>query len=117
MARARSEPLRSRLAARLGIHAGGLADASAPRRRNTRPRSQAEPAAERSLSLVDEFLDSWVCWREACEDVRSAYERWGKCNLPQRGLTFASYRAALDREDQAARVHSVWTDRLRAAER
>jgi hypothetical protein len=80
----------------------------------TRQRVQAELAAE-GFSLLDEFLDSWVCWREACEDVRSAYERWGRCETPQRGLAFASYRAALDREGHAAGVHSVWTDRLRAA--
>ena len=84
---------------------------------SARQRAQAELAAERSLSLADEFLDSWVCWREACEDVRSAYERWGKCEAPQRGFAFASYRAALDREDHAARVHSAWTDRLRATKR
>jgi hypothetical protein len=79
--------------------------------------AQAELAEERPSSLVDEFLDSWVCWREACEDVRSAYERWGRCKAPQRGLAFASYRAALDREDQAGRVHCVWTDRLHATTR
>jgi len=65
--------------------------------------------------FVDEFIDSWVCWREACEDVQRAYERWGKCTTSQRVLAFASYRAALDREDQAARVYSVWTERLGAA--
>jgi hypothetical protein len=65
---------------------------------------------EPTASLVDEFLDSWVCWREACEDVRSAYERWSASRRPQRALAFESYRAALDREEQAAHVHSVWTD-------
>jgi Fe-S cluster assembly scaffold protein SufB len=83
----------------------------------SRKRTQAEPAAERSLSLVDEFLDSWIFWSEAREDVRSAYERWGRCEPAERRLAFASYRAALDREDQAARVYSVWTARLRAARR
>ena len=24
-------------------------------------------------SLVDKFIESWVCWREACEAVHSAY--------------------------------------------
>jgi hypothetical protein len=84
---------------------------------STRQRAQAEFAADRSRSLIDKVFASWVCWREACEDVRSAYERWGNCESSQRDLAFASYRAALDREDHAARVYSVWTDRLRAAER
>lgn len=70
---------------------------------------------ERSLSLADEFIDSWVCWREACEDVSSAYDRWATCKAPQRPFAFESYRAALDREEHAARVHLVWTERLQAA--
>lgn len=69
-----------------------------------------------TCSAVDGFLDSWVCWREACEDVRSAYERWGTANAPQRALAFESYRAALEREEQAALVHAFSTDRLRAGE-
>jgi hypothetical protein len=77
----------------------------------------SELAAERVLALVDDFVDSWACWRDACDDVRSAYARWGNCDKSERGLAFASYRAALDREDHAARDHSVWTDRLRAAQR
>jgi hypothetical protein len=74
-------------------------------------------AALGGTESADGFLDSWVCWREACEDVRTAYERWARCKAPQRGLAFASYGAALDREDQAARVYSVRTDRVRAAKR
>jgi hypothetical protein len=71
--------------------------------------------AERFPSLVDEFLDSWVCWRETCEDVRSAYERWEKSESPERELRFVSYGAALDREEHAARIHSDWTERLRVS--
>jgi hypothetical protein len=81
----------------------------------TRQRAQGEPEAGRSPFAT--LLHSWVSWRQACEDVRSAYERWANCEAPEHGLAFASYRAALDREDQAARVYSVWTNRLRAAER
>ena len=77
----------------------------------------SELAAERDLALVADFMDSWAWWHEACDDVHSAYERWGSCDESDRGLAFASYLAALDREDQAALVHSVWTDRLRAAKR
>ena len=66
-------------------------------------------------SLVDDFILSWVSWREACEDVRSAYECWQQCETAQLGLAFASYRAALDREDQAARVYSMRVDRVRDA--
>jgi hypothetical protein len=79
--------------------------------------AQPEPtlAADRFSSLTDEFLDSWVHWREACEDAHSAYECWKTCEPPQRGIAFASYGAALDREEHAARIHSDWTERLRAS--
>lgn len=74
-------------------------------------RPRAPEGDERSLA--DEFIDSWVCWREACEDVRSAYRRWDDAASPQRALAFETYRAALEREEQAALVHAVWTDRVR----
>jgi hypothetical protein len=41
--------------------------------------------------------------------------RWAQSDAEQRELAFAGYRAALNREDQAARVYSIWTERLRAA--
>jgi hypothetical protein len=66
--------------------------------------------------VADEFLESYVCWREACEDVRAAYERWGRASPAHRGLTFETYRAALDREERAARVHSGWAEQARGLE-
>jgi hypothetical protein len=77
---------------------------------------RAEPALA-VRPLVDEFVESYVCWREACDDVRSAYAGWGKREAPARDLGFGGYRAALDREEQAARVHSDWAERLRSVER
>jgi hypothetical protein len=70
-------------------------------------RSSARPKA-----IGDELMESYVCWREACEDVRAAYERWGTSKPPQRTLAFGWYRAALDREEHAARVHSNLAMRL-----
>jgi hypothetical protein len=64
--------------------------------------------------VADEFIESYVCWREACEDVHSAYRRWGDCQPQQRDLGFATYRAALEREERAAGVHLEWAERLRA---
>ena len=61
------------------------------------------------------MIDSWVCWREACEDVRRAYARWWQCKPAQRDLAFASYCAALEREDQAAGVDSMHAERVREA--
>jgi hypothetical protein len=66
-------------------------------------------------SLADEFLESYVSWLEACEDVRSAYRRWATSTPRQRGLAFAAYRAALDREEYASRVHAHWALAIRNA--
>jgi hypothetical protein len=74
------------------------------------------PGVQRPSVLLDEFFESYVYWREACEDVRMAYRRWRQCERPQRGLAFEGYRAALDREEHAARIHSEPSERLRALE-
>jgi hypothetical protein len=71
--------------------------------------------ANRRPALGDEFLESYVCWREACEDVRSAYRRRAKSSPRQRGLAFAAYRAALDREEYAAGVHFHGALKVRGA--
>jgi hypothetical protein len=68
----------------------------------------------RRSGLTDEFVESYVCWREACEDVRAAYRRWADCQPQQRSLGFATYRAALEREELAASIHSEWAERLGA---
>jgi hypothetical protein len=67
--------------------------------------------------VTDGFLETYVCWREACRDVDAAYGRWQTCRSPQRVLAFAGYRAALEREEHAARVHSSWAERLQASAR
>jgi hypothetical protein len=68
----------------------------------------------RSQDLADGFVESWVWWREATEDVRIAYRWWSECARPQRAVAFAGYRAALDREQHAASIHSDWAERVRA---
>jgi len=70
----------------------------------TRPRS----------AFADEFLESYVCWREACEDVRDAYRRWATCQPKDRRMGFATYRAALEREEHASSIHSDVAARARA---
>ena len=61
-----------------------------------------------------EFFDSYLRWREACENARAAYDRWVTSEPERRRLAFAAYCAALDGEDHAARVHSTVAERLRA---
>jgi hypothetical protein len=66
-------------------------------------------------SLVNKFIGSWIGWRKACEVVHNAYARWQQCEAARRALAFEGYRAALDREDQAAEVHSMCAGRVREA--
>jgi hypothetical protein len=62
---------------------------------------------KKSARIADEFFDSYLRWREACEDLRTAYQRWGSCSEPLEQLFhFEAYRSALDREERAAREHS-----------
>jgi hypothetical protein len=70
------------------------------------------PLAAEHSGLVDAFLDSYICWREACEDVWSAYRRWTECKPQQRPLGFAAYQSALDREEHAANLHCQWEERV-----
>jgi hypothetical protein len=62
--------------------------------------------------LADGFIESYLGWRDACDEVRLAYRAWQTCKPPQRLLAFGSYCAALDREELAAGVHSSWAERL-----
>jgi hypothetical protein len=68
-------------------------------------------------TLADEFNESYVDWQEACEDVRAAYGLWTESPRHQRGLHFATYRAALEREESAASIHCDRAQRMRALAR
>jgi hypothetical protein len=74
----------------------------------------AKRASEDRPALADEFLESYVSWRESCEAVTTSYQWWETCDPGQRGLAFETYLAALDREEIAAQVHADRSERLRA---
>jgi hypothetical protein len=77
-------------------------------------RSPARAASQRAGRdlRIDAFIESYVQWREECEDLRDAYERWAVCGRLDRDLAFRAYRAALDREEKAALVHEFTAERL-----
>jgi hypothetical protein len=79
-------------------------------------RLRSAPRAEETTGLVDEFIESYVFWRESCEAVREAYREWANSTLHRRELAFENYRAALDWEELAAQVHSGRAARVRAVE-
>ena len=74
----------------------------------------ARTATEPLSVLTNAFLESWVSWRESCEDVRSTCRSWSDGARSQRALAFADYRAALDREQVAAGIHADAARRIRA---
>ncbi len=52
--------------------------------------------------FVDELVDLYLGWRDECVAVQSAYRVWIGAPASERPLAHAAYRAALDREEQAA---------------
>ncbi len=63
----------------------------------------------------DQLIDSYVCWREACAGVRLSYDRWSGSRGHAGRLFFLAYAAALEQEEQAARVYQLWVERVRAS--
>jgi hypothetical protein len=63
-------------------------------------------------SAIDELLEGYVSWREACGAVWGAYERWIGSDREQRALAYAAYLAALDGEERAARTYAHHTARV-----
>jgi hypothetical protein len=56
--------------------------------------------------LIDRLMDMYVEWREECAALWEAHARWRAAPAAERALAFASYRAALDREEWAAHVYA-----------
>jgi hypothetical protein len=88
-------------------------------RTHSRRATQATgPAANSHDALGVEYLiDSYVCWREECAGVRSAYARWCRAPRDVRPLFYVAYAAALEQEEQAARVYQGWVERVGASTR
>ena len=53
--------------------------------------------------LLDDYLETYICWREASAAARRAYKDWSSAERRDRAGAFSAYGAALDREEQAAR--------------
>lgn len=84
-------------------------------RKRTSPQDTAllDPAGDEIYPWrTDEFLETYVCWREECELLALAYDAWKSANITDLALAFAAYRAALDREHQAATRLAAASERL-----
>jgi hypothetical protein len=62
---------------------------------------------------VDDLLEGYVSWREECQAVRLAYQRWVNSTRAEGRLAYAGYVAALDREEHAARAYARHLERAR----
>jgi hypothetical protein len=63
-------------------------------------------------SAIDDLLEGYVSWREACGAVWRAYEQWIGSDRGERALAYAAYLAALDGEERAARTYAGHTERV-----
>jgi hypothetical protein len=54
---------------------------------------------------VDDMMDAYVSWRDACGAVAVSYEKWMGSDRTDDKLAFSVYVAALDREEQAAAAY------------
>jgi hypothetical protein len=70
--------------------------------------------------LVDDLVEAYVDWREACARVDDAYRLCVSETGPRGRVAFGVYMAALDEEEEAAEVYAGLVrraDRLRWRER
>jgi hypothetical protein len=66
-------------------------------------------------SLIDAAFDAYLEWREECASVWDAYGCWRGADTREARATFWAYRAALEREEEAARNYALLVGQIRAA--
>lgn len=64
-------------------------------------------------ALIDEVMDRYTDWREACYLVDVAYRRWERAAAEDAAMAHAGYVAALDREASAAGAYAELVERAR----
>jgi hypothetical protein len=69
---------------------------------NRNPALACESLIRRPRSLADERKGLWVAWALAEVQAQLALDSWKRAARHLKGDAFAAYRAALDREEQAA---------------
>jgi hypothetical protein len=66
--------------------------------------------------LMHQFLASYVAWRDEAAEVQDAYDDWSAARDSDAAAAFLGYRAALEREEQAAGVLRGWAERISGPE-
>ena len=67
--------------------------------------------------LIDDAFDAYLEWRDESAEVSRAYKRWNGAPAREARRKFWAYRAALEREEHAARVYGGLVSRLEASTR
>lgn len=67
-------------------------------------------ATEIRPDLIDKMMDLYCEWRTECKAVQAAYERIADVEPADRAAAFATYTAALDREEAACDAYAahIW---------
>jgi hypothetical protein len=60
---------------------------------------------------LDDIVDDYVSWREACAMVASAYSNWQRAGRQAQKLAFSEYVAALNCEEEAAKAYQQAVER------
>jgi hypothetical protein len=66
------------------------------------------------LEFPDALIDNYVSWRDESCAVAETYRAWNAAGRGERGVAFARYAAALQREENAA---SEWRRAVECARR
>jgi acyl-CoA reductase-like NAD-dependent aldehyde dehydrogenase len=75
------------------LHSGGRCACTA-----LAPTSVRKMLGEAAASQLDD-------WREEAAEAVAAFKAWSRCDPGERAGAFASYRAALEREEQAGNLY------------
>jgi hypothetical protein len=62
--------------------------------------------------LVDDMVDGYAEWRDACAAVQAAYDLWSRAAARDELLAFAVYEAALDEEERSSQVYADLVQRV-----
>ena len=73
------------------------------------------PPAVTSDPWADAVMGYWTEWREEATVVADAYALWSRSARDRAVVAFATYRAALDREEAAAAAYEHAVTLARAA--
>jgi hypothetical protein len=67
-----------------------------------------------NTQYLDDLVDGYVGWREACALVAETYSSWRFATREDQQLAFGDYMAALNGEEEAAARYQRTVERLAA---